>query len=50
MDRVQTLDAGADDYLMKPFSVVELSARMRGILRHTCSESEVACGKVEIWQ
>jgi two-component system KDP operon response regulator KdpE len=33
-DKVKALDAGADDYLTKPFSVVELQARMRVALRH----------------
>jgi DNA-binding response OmpR family regulator len=32
-DRVQGLDAGADDYLGKPFSFAELSARLRALLR-----------------
>ncbi len=32
-DRVAVLDAGADDYLSKPFSLDELSARMRALLR-----------------
>jgi len=32
-DRVQGLDAGADDYLAKPFSLTELLARLRAILR-----------------
>jgi DNA-binding response OmpR family regulator len=32
-DRVQALDCGADDYLMKPFSFVELSARNRALMR-----------------
>ena len=32
-DRVQCLDLGADDYLMKPFSFTELSARIRALLR-----------------
>jgi DNA-binding response OmpR family regulator len=32
-DRVQGLDAGADDYLVKPFAFAELSARVRALLR-----------------
>lgn len=32
-DRVAGLDAGADDYLVKPFAFVELSARIRALLR-----------------
>ncbi len=32
-DRVRGLDAGADDYLVKPFALVELSARLRALLR-----------------
>lgn len=34
-DRVKGLDAGADDYLIKPFAYEELSARLRLLLRHT---------------
>ena len=33
-DRVHGLDAGADDYLTKPFGVAELLARVRVVLRH----------------
>ena len=32
-DRVKTLDAGADDYLVRPFSLAELAARVRAIVR-----------------
>jgi two-component system KDP operon response regulator KdpE len=34
-DKIRALDAGADDYLTKPFGVGELLARMRVALRHT---------------
>lgn len=34
-DRVQCLDTGADDYLVKPFSFLELSARARALLRRS---------------
>ena len=34
-DKVQALDAGADGYLTKPFSVAELLARIRAVLRRT---------------
>ena len=33
MDRVRGLDMGADDYMVKPFSVAELQARVRALLR-----------------
>jgi DNA-binding response OmpR family regulator len=39
-DRVQCLDSGADDYLVKPFSFVELSARARALLRRSHLPSE----------
>ena len=34
-EKAQTLDSGADDYLCKPFSMVELLARIRVALRHS---------------
>lgn len=38
-DRVQGLDAGADDYLVKPFEFAELCARLRALTRRTRGES-----------
>ena len=40
-DRVSGLDSGADDYLIKPFSFSELSARVRALLRRDVSPSPV---------
>ena len=34
-DRVEGLDAGADDYISKPFGIMELLARIRAVLRRT---------------
>jgi len=39
-DRVECLDTGADDYLPKPFSFTELSARIRALLRRSHLPSE----------
>jgi DNA-binding response OmpR family regulator len=38
-DKVEGLDAGADDYIAKPFKVVELLARMRALLRRASTPS-----------
>jgi two-component system copper resistance phosphate regulon response regulator CusR len=40
-DRVKGLDLGADDYLTKPFSFSELSARVRALLRRAAQPAEV---------
>ena len=43
-DRIRGLDQGADDYLVKPFSLGELGARVRALLRRdTDSTSSVVC-------
>ena len=39
-DRVAGLDAGADDYLVKPFSLDELTARVRAVLRRHSDRAE----------
>ena len=39
-DRVEGLDAGADDYISKPFGMMELVARVRAVLRRTEPRSE----------
>ncbi len=38
MDKVTGLDSGADDYMVKPFGVLELAARIRGLLRRSLKQ------------
>ena len=50
-DKIRGLDAGADDYVTKPFSVGELVARLRALFRRTQRPAELATfqiGKVSI--
>lgn len=56
VDRVRGLDLGADDYVLKPFSLAELVARIRAVLRRSEKESAedgaqrrtAQCGKLEV--
>jgi len=47
-DKVEALDAGADDYLTKPFGVPELLARMRVALRHAARTVGEPMGLIEL--
>jgi DNA-binding response OmpR family regulator len=50
-DRITGFDAGADDYVTKPFSPKELAARVRTVLRRLPDEresSEIQCGQLTI--
>src|ERR1700758_1720454 len=38
-DRIDGLDAGADDYLVKPFDIDELKARLRALMRRAVGEN-----------
>lgn len=45
IDRVSGLDHGADDYIVKPFAIEELLARLRALLRRIDIESEQNASK-----
>jgi two-component system, OmpR family, response regulator QseB len=49
-DRITGLDGGADDYLIKPFDIDELTARLRAITRRVvgCAEARLTVGEVTL--
>ena len=50
MDRVAGLENGADDYVVKPFGIMELQARVKAVLRRTQRRGDrvLTCGELEI--
>ncbi|MCL4153082.1 UNVERIFIED_CONTAM: hypothetical protein GTU68_006107 [Idotea baltica] len=49
-DKVQGIDAGADDYVAKPFHMEEVLARLRALVRRAAghSSNEITCGDVRL--
>ena len=45
MDKILGLDYGADDYITKPFNILEVKARMKAIMRRTVGKNEKAQDK-----
>ncbi len=52
LDKVVGLDCGADDYMVKPFGVLELSARIRSLLRRAGRQAEerdvLSCYEIQV--
>lgn len=50
-DKIASLDLGADDYLVKPFGMMEMVARVKAVLRRAAPKGEtrsLACGDIEM--
>jgi two-component system alkaline phosphatase synthesis response regulator PhoP len=54
MDRIKGLDLGADDYITKPFSVMEVISRVKAVLRRCAAgpdtPGELRCGPIALHQ
>ena len=48
-DRVRGLDLGADDYVVKPFDMDELLARMRAVVRRQSGQATAELGNGDVW-
>ncbi len=51
IDKVKGLDSGADDYMTKPFGIMELTSRVKAVLRRTEKVKEdtiIVCGEVTL--
>ncbi len=52
MDKVSGLDAGADDYLVKPFGIMEFTSRVKALMRRSQSSTdtgEMVIGSIRIY-
>lgn len=47
-DKLQGLDVGADDYVVKPFSPREVTARVRALIRRAGIQDELTCGTLTV--
>lgn len=48
VDKVKGLDAGADDYMAKPFGVMELLSRIRAVLRRSTPDERLTAGEITL--
>lgn len=53
MDKIQGLDSGADDYLVKPFGIMEMVSRIKAVLRRCALKTEkqaLVVGRISLWE